>query len=30
MKRIFHRVHESPVGALLLAVSDEGVHAVIP
>ena len=28
MKRIFHRVHESPVGPLLLAVSDEGVHAV--
>lgn len=28
MKRIFHRVHESPVGPLLLAVSDDGVHAV--
>ena len=28
MKRIFHRVHESPVGPLLLAVSDAGVHAI--
>lgn len=28
MKRIFHRVHESPVGPLLLAVSDDGVHCI--
>jgi len=28
VNRIFHRVHESPVGPLLLAVSDDGVHAI--
>jgi len=27
-QRIFHRVHESPVGPLLIAVSDAGVHAI--
>jgi methylated-DNA-[protein]-cysteine S-methyltransferase len=27
-KRIFHRVHASPVGPLLVAVSDAGVHAI--
>lgn len=25
---IFHRIHESPVGPLLLAVSAQGVHAI--
>jgi methylated-DNA-[protein]-cysteine S-methyltransferase len=25
---IFHRLHESPVGPLLLAVTDDGVHAI--
>ena len=27
-QRIFHRMHASPVGPLLLAVSDAGVHAI--
>ncbi|NUS60163.1 MAG: methylated-DNA--[protein]-cysteine S-methyltransferase [Lysobacter sp.] len=27
-RRIFHRIHESPVGPLLIAVSDAGVHAI--